>query len=436
MAQRDHMPDAKPTFISTFSGLGGLDLGLEHAGFAPVGSIELDGVARSSIFTNRPAWRTLTPHDIVAAAAILTPRMIGLRKHELAMLVGGPPCQPFSKAAQWSSDAMQGMRDPRARCLTGFFRLVETFMPRVILIENVQGFLAGKANALQRIKARLGKLNRENGTRYKLQHWVVNAADYGVPQRRVRAILFAARNGDTLSLPHPTHLNAPITAWDAIGEVNVDRASLPPQAHWGKLLPSIPEGRNYLWHTPRGGGMPLFGYRTRFWSFLLKLAKSEPSWTIPAQPGPYTGPFHWENRALSIAELLRLQSFPATWKVCGTFRDQVRQIGNATPPLLAEVFGRAIAAQIFEIQIPDVPVLTISRSCQATPATEPLRSVPKEFQKFVQKWPDHPGTGRGPQPVSIRRESNGETTTKTATAGHSGSKERGRRERSRKARSA
>ena len=71
---------------------------------------------------------------------------------------------------------------------------------------------------------------------------------------------------------------------------------------WADLLPSIPEGQNYLWHTDRGGGRPLFGYRRRFWSFLLKLSKHRPSWTLSAQPGPSTGPFHWTNRPLAVRE--------------------------------------------------------------------------------------------------------------------------------------
>ena len=92
----------------------------------------------------------------------------------------------------------------------------------------------------------------------------------------------------------------------------------PPKAagKWAGLLPTIPEGENYLFHTRLGGGRPLFGYRTRYWSFLLKLAKDEPSWTLQAHPGPATGPFHWANRPLTVQEMLRLQSSqqPGEWR--------------------------------------------------------------------------------------------------------------------------
>ena len=82
---------------------------------------------------------------------------------------------------------------------------------------------------------------------------------------------------------------------------------------WADLLPTIPEGQNYLWHTNRGGGSQLFGWRTRYWSFLLKLAKNLPSWTIQAHPGSSIGPFHWRNRKLSVPEMCRLQTFPTAW---------------------------------------------------------------------------------------------------------------------------
>src|SRR4029078_5650811 len=92
------------------------------------------------------------------------------------------------------------------------------------------------------------------------------------------------------------------TTWDAIGHLS-NREVDEPLAPAGKragLLPSSPEGNNYLWHTPRGGGKPLFGWRTRYWSFLLKLAKDKPSWTLQAQTGPATGPVHWPNRNPSV----------------------------------------------------------------------------------------------------------------------------------------
>ena len=116
----------------------------------------------------------------------------------------------------------------------------------------------------------------------------------------------------------------------------------------GRSLPSIPEGENYLWHTARGGGIELFGWRRRYWNFLLKLAKDRPSWTIQAQPGPSVGPFHWKNRRLSNRELCRLQTIPDGYSVVGGIRAAHKQIGNAVPSALAEVLALAIREQVFD----------------------------------------------------------------------------------------
>lgn len=108
----------------------------------------------------------------------------------------------------------------------------------------------------------------------------------------------------------------------------------------------LPEGQNYLWHTPRNEGLPLFVWRTRYWSFLLKLAKTRPSWTIQAQPGPHTGPFHWNNRRLTTQELCRLQTLPDGLRFALSRNETQRLLGNAVPSLLAEVLARKIRRQL------------------------------------------------------------------------------------------
>ena len=184
-------------------------------------------------------------------------------------------------------------------------------------------------------------------------------------------------------------------AWDAIGRLSI---ADPPVAvgKWADLLPSIPEGENYLWHTSRGGGRPLFGYRTRYWSFLLKLAKDMPAWTLPAQPGPSTGPFHWSNRPLAVEEMLRLQSLPADWAVEGSYRDQVRQVGNATPALLAEVLGRAILSTLGLPVQPGALRLAIRR-LSSVPSPTPPERVSAAYRLLEGDHPDHPGAGLGPK---------------------------------------
>lgn len=386
------------TVLSAFSGTGGLDLGLECAGFETLGCIEQEEAARLTLSRNRPSWRLIEPHEIVAAAKLLQPSNLGLRKRELGILAGGPPCQPFSKAAQYRAQGRQGLDDPRANCLAGLLRIVEEFLPRVILLENVSGFLSGRGSALPHLEHQLLRINRKCGTHYELQYEVVNAADYGVPQARRRAIAVARRDGQPFLFPEPTHAGCPIVAGDALRKpLGTPRTR---SGYWADLLPSIPEGENYLWHTNRGGGKPIFGYRARYWSFLLKLAKDLPSWTLAAAPGPSTGPFHWDNRPLTPEEMLRLQSFPESWKLEGEERQRVRQAGNATPPLLAEVIGRAIADQVFGQEPLGSPELRIPRR-RTMPAQSRVQRVPAKYRKHIGDHPDHGGTAQGPCPGGI-----------------------------------
>ena len=155
--------------LSAFSGIGGLDLGLERAGFSTIGAIEADAAARRSLALNRPRLTYLEPHDINEVARHLLPRDLGIRTGELALLAAGPPCQPFSKAAQWSQTGARGLDDhERTSCLRGLMTLVERFLPHALLIENVPGFATGEGSALPMIEESLADLNHRCGTRYRL----------------------------------------------------------------------------------------------------------------------------------------------------------------------------------------------------------------------------------------------------------------------------
>ncbi len=395
-------PGARPTVVSGFSGVGGLDLGLEADGFEHLGCIESDEFARRSLKANRGgSWPLLEEGDISEVARSLRPSDLGLRRRELTLLAGAPPCQPFSKAAQWAENARAGLDDARSDCLQGFLGLVDSFLPWAVLIENVIGFAYGAVAAFPEIQRALARINVCSGTQYRAEARILDAADYGVPQRRSRVIIVALRDGQPFDWPLPTHAEAPVRAWDAIGGLQV---ADPPKAvgKWAGLLPSIPEGSNYLWHTDRGGGLPLFGYRTRYWSFLLKLAKDLPAWTIPAQPGPSTGPFHWDNRPLAVEELLRLQSLPAEWAVEGTYRDQVRQVGNATPALLGEVLGTALLPPRFASASRFRPILAVPRA-ERIPGPARVAPVGSAYHGLEGNHPKHPGAGNGPRARSHSR---------------------------------
>lgn len=385
--------------LSLFTGAGGLDLGLEAGGFSIAGCVEVNEDCRRTIRANR-AWKLADPGDLHLHDPVELLRSLKLRRGDVAVLSGGPPCQPFSKAAYWRTGSSRRLADPRAATLNRYLAVVEAALPEVALIENVKGIaFRGKDEGLALLRAGFKKVNRRCGTSYTAQVIHVNAVNYGVPQRRERVFIIATRNGTQIALPSPTHGDRLrySTAWDAIG----DLADLPVSdelalsGKWATLLPTIPEGENYLWHTPRGNGEPLFGWRTRYWSFLLKLSKSEPAWTLQAGAGPATGPFHWLDRRLSRAELARLQTFPPDFRVEGSYTSAQRQLGNAVPSALGELLALTLRRQVFGEQPRHALRLIPTLRDDCPPAERPV-AVPRKMLELRGNYPDHPGTGRGP----------------------------------------
>lgn len=381
--------------LSLFSGAGGMDLGLEAAGFVSVGSIEIDPLPKTSLDLNRH-WEHLGDGDINRVSRWLQPNDLGLEQGELDLLAGGPPCQPFSAAAQWARNGRQGLLDDRALTVAALLRVVENFLPRAILMENVVGFVKGRNSAADFLASELHRIGQKHGVDYKMHVRILNAADYGVAQNRRRAIIVVLRDGEDFSWPDPTHVGSHLTAWDALHDVSRD--DLPPlRGKWADLLPSIPPGENYQWLTSKGGGDEVFGYRTRYWNFLLKLSPTQPSWTLSASPGPATGPFHWENRPLSVAEQKRIQGFPDDWNLAGDYRQQTKQVGNATPPPLAGVLG----GRILEHLNGDPPLrlpLVRARAHRSPSIPPAVADVPHRYRDLVGAKPAHGGTGRGPAP--------------------------------------
>jgi len=398
---------------SLFTGLGGLDLGLEAAGFETAIAVEADPVCRDTIRRNRP-W-PVAEHDQAYEIERIAPRRLrrlaGMRRGELAMVVGGPPCQPFSKSGYWVRGESGRMADPRAEpTLRGFLDVLMELRPRAFLLENVPGFTYGaKDEGLQYVLRGIEGITASAGCRYSVSWSTLNTADYGVPQIRHRTFVVGVRESAPFRFPRATHappdraadsectLEPYRTAWDAIGDLEIDARTptLRVGGKWGALLPSIPEGENYLWHTERGGGKPLFGWRTRYWSFLLKLAKTRPSWTIQAQPGTATGPFHWDNRRLAPVELARLQTLPDGLTLSGGQRDQQRMIGNAVPSLMAEVLAREIRRQVFGERTMLLTPTLLPPARGPSPMPERCRPVPKKYVSLIGHHPVHPGTGKG-----------------------------------------
>ncbi len=390
--------------ISLYTGVGGMDFGFEAAGFDTRAAVEFNSFCCDAIRENRPKWG-LIEGDIHAVTSERIAEVARVQPGEADILFGGPPCQPFSKSSYWVNGDTRRLDDPRADTLTAYLRVLRDLRPRAFLLENVYGLAyKGKDEGLRHILNGIEEVNREAGTNYRVDWKMLNAAHYGVPQLRERVFLIGSRDGRPFNFPEPTHAPSneadmfegrePFrTAWDAIGDLpeRPNEPSLAIGGKWGDLLPSIPEGKNYLWHTNRDGGLNLFGWRTRYWSFLLKLAKNQPSWTIQAQPGSAIGPFHWTSRKLTSHEMCRIQTFPDGLSFsCGRTEVQ-RMLGNAVPSLLAEVLALEIRRQLLGSPLDRGPLLMPPRR-EPVPPPQPLLTVPQKYHDMIGDHADHPGT--------------------------------------------
>ncbi|MBV9497466.1 MAG: DNA cytosine methyltransferase [Acidobacteria bacterium] len=424
----NHRPPNVRHAISLYTGAGGLDLGFEAAGVETRVAVEMDRDAVATLRMNRPSW-ALIPESIqsVAAASTAILQAAGLREGDADLLIGGPPCQPFSKSGYWARGDAKRLADPRAETLVAYLRVLRDTKPRAFLLENVPGLtFSAKDEGLVFLAREIDRLNREHRTRYSFHVALLRAVEFGVPQDRQRVFIIGSREGTDFTFPGPTHMAPRVqsstggigtlesfeaearalglqpfrTAWDAIGDLeDDDDPELAMTGKWAALLPSIPEGRNYLFHTARGiaeGGKPLFGWRRRYWNFLLKLSKQLPSWTIAAQPGPATGPFHWKNRRLSARELMRLQTFPEGYRIAGNLRAAQRQVGNAVPSALAEKLALEIRRQLLGEPHLQSEILTLlPPRRRPTPPPERVRPVSATYRALAGDHEAHPGTGQG-----------------------------------------
>lgn len=391
--------------ISLFTGIGGLDFGFEAAGFETAVAVEIDAVCCRALRANCD-W-PIIEDDINAVSSRDLLSKGRLKMGEADVLIGGPPCQPFSKSGYWASGDAKRLNDSRSDTLSAYLRVLEDAQPRALLLENVYGLAyRGKDEGLNRILRGIEEINERAGTNYRPVWKVLNAASYGVPQLRERVFVVASRDGREFSFPEASH-GAPETlspgqqafrtTWDALGDLPAlpNEPSLEATGKWAELLPTIPEGENYLWHTPRGDGLPLFGWRTRYWNFLLKLAKNRPSWTVQAQPGSATGPFHWTSRKLSTKELCRLQTFPEGITIDASRSSAQRMLGNAVPSLMAEILAREIAVQLLDRVAYSDPPSLLPPVRPNMPSPEAVRNVTRPYLALIDNHADHPGAGLG-----------------------------------------
>lgn len=378
--------DARPTVIDLFSGAGGLALGFRAAGFDVVLASDLSEPCARTHARNMPEVPFMLA-DIGAISGRDILRRCGLRRGELDVLIGGPPCQGFSILGQRMLD------DPRNGLFGNFIRLAGELRPRVAVIENVPGLATMHNGVLLR---EIGNAFRELG--YRVDCAELLAAQYGVPQMRWRMFFVAWRDPAVRSAYFPTPTHGPlgigdlvpnrtvtreqmagfVTIADAIsdlptvgsGEV-VDRYTGPPQSayqiamregattlhnHYAPRLNALNLERIRLlkpgqdWRDlprellPAGMQRALRKDHTRRYRRMTwdGVARSIITRFRDPKSGEYIHPE--ETRTISIREAARIQSFPDWFAFEGGYSDQYDQVGNAVPPLLARAVGFSIKA--------------------------------------------------------------------------------------------
>ena len=338
--------------ISLFSGAGGLDIGAISAGAEIVACVENDPDAAETLRLNR-----ISHHESsVIEDDITNVDFTYWRDGSDYILIGGPPCQPFSKNGYWvKNDNRLIDEDPR-NMLGQFLRAVSELQPSGFLFENVESILHPTSRpTFERFVAEARVLG------YACTVFRANSADFGVPQKRKRVFVFGVK-GFAHGIPEPlcTHgdpaksdllngFDPHVGVGSFIKKFATKKFSEPQEDPSGGTyyyeLTHVPAGKNYIalsklenynGRTFRPGG--------RFWNFLHKLHPDEPSITIAAQPGPWVGPFHWDNRRLRAPEIAAIQTFPDGYKFYGNRRSIQKQVGNAVPCLL----GKKMVSHLIE----------------------------------------------------------------------------------------
>lgn len=344
--------EKKLNIIDLFCGCGGLSLGFENAGFNVLLGIDMWEDALVTYRHNHKNGNTLCA-DLASLPVEEVDKAINHKKVDV--IIGGPPCQGFSIAGKRIVD------DERNKLYKSFVCMVAYFKPKAFVLENVPNILSIGDGA---VREAIIKDFSELG--YKVTYKVLLAADYGVPQNRRRAIFVGMLDGKEFVFPEPT-VKQPVTSKEAISDLpegGIEDGGdypLPPQTEYQKLMRQgceklynheitihndrtkeiiamVPDGGNYK-------DLPVELQNTRkvhiAWT---RLNSKRPSITIDTGHFHH---FHYEyNRVPSARESARFQSFPDSFVFIGNKTSKLKQIGNAVPPLMAEVIANEIKKQL------------------------------------------------------------------------------------------
>ena len=376
------------THISLFTGAGGLDLGIERSGFITLAAVEIDKNARETLDSNRtlyldPGFELLNDASGIAGQDLLS--AVGLRRGQLTLLSGGPPCQAFSTAGN-----RQSIRDPRGNLIAQYLNFVGEIEPRFFILENVRGILSAALKhrpiasrgpedpPLSRDEQVGSLLNRvilpwiTDRLGYQVAFGLINAADYGTPQLRQRVIFVGSRDHEfpeanqqleLHQLLPPTHSKNPdgsLKPWMTLGEAlsglsEFDAEFLNYSPAREAVLERVPQGKNWRYLRDRfgeeyaesvmGGAYRSSGGKVGFWR---RLSYEKPCPTLVTSPlQKATSLCHpVYTRPLSVQEYARVQQFPDNYLFAGPTSSKYLQIGNAVPVGLATAIGGFVARTI------------------------------------------------------------------------------------------
>lgn len=339
--------------IDLFSGVGGLSLGFEQAGFESVAAIDMWKDAIDTYNHNRKN-KVGKVVDIKTFNNQFLDEIIA--NHKITGIIGGPPCQGYSTAGISDiSESIGKINESRNKLYLEFFNTVKKVTPEFFLIENVKGMVTLNGGAFVKdINKRFGKLG------YKINYKILNASDYGVPQNRLR-VFFVGLREDTFEFPEIK--NQKITCLDALSDLYSDLTvsdsvyASPPKNNYQKKLRKSSsvvlnhEDTNHSEQTkqiismiPDGGtikSLPKEYWEVRkFNKAFQRMNSKTPSLTIDTGHRNY---FHFkENRIPTVRESARIQSFPDKFEFTGSKTSQYKQVGNAVPPLLAYELAKQI----------------------------------------------------------------------------------------------
>lgn len=340
--------------VSLFSGGGGLDLGLEAAGFHTLLASDIDEHSCKSLQANKEnARRAQLPflqnaeilhRDITQLNAAEILDLTGLKAGELDLLAGGPPCQAFSIFGK-----RKGRDDPRGRLVDDYLRLLIGLRPRAFIFENVFGLLTiGGGTIFADIMERLS--SPASGLTYKLSVHRCNASDYGVPQFRDRIFIVGSIDGRLINAPTPICANpmakTHLLPWRTVAD------GLHRLPRMGDELALNHLGRNHSERIIERYSKMRFGERDHF-TRINRLDPGRPSYAIivGSDAGGGKGHVHpYDAREVTPRESARMQCFPDWWWFSGTSRHPIRQVGNAVPSLLGYAFGRTVSQELFGIR--------------------------------------------------------------------------------------